>query len=88
MTPDTDYPDVPDRIARPSARAILLGVVGVLLAGAAVALAGLLAGGADLSQIAPEKVAVSTQHGQLGTLPLHDEKPMKGIGKGVRGVTP
>jgi hypothetical protein len=85
VTPDTDDPDAPDRIARPSGRAILLGVIGVLFAGAAVAVAGFLAGGTGAVGIAPEAVGVSTQHGQLGTFPLHDEKPMKAIGKGIPG---
>jgi hypothetical protein len=85
VTPDTDDPDAPDRIARPSGRAILLGVFGVLIAGAAVAVAGFLAGGSDVSRTAPDAVGVSTQSGQLGTLPLHDEKPMKQIGKGLPG---
>ena len=85
MTPDTDDPDAPDRIARPSGRAILLGVIGVLFAGAAVAVAGFLAGGTDLSRTAPDAVGLNTQSGQLGTFPLHDEKPMKAIGKGVPG---
>ena len=88
MTPDTDSPDAPDRIARPSGRAILLGVVGVLFAGAAVAAAGFLAGGADVSRVAPDAVGVDTQHGQLSTFPLHDEKPMKGIGKGTHEPGP
>jgi hypothetical protein len=86
VTPDTDSPDAPDRIARPSGRAILLGAIGVLVAGAAVAAAGFLAGGADFSRVAPEAVGVDTQHGQLNTFPLHDEKPMKGIGKGAHGT--
>jgi len=85
VTPDTDDPDAPDRIARPSGRAILLGVIGVLFAGAAVAVAGFLAGGTDLSRTAPDAVGLSTQSGQLGTFPLHDEKPMKAIGKGMPG---
>ncbi|MDP9026274.1 MAG: hypothetical protein M3N46_01805 [Actinomycetota bacterium] len=85
MTPDTDDPDAPDRIARPSGRAILLGVIGVLVAGVAVAVAGFLAGGTDLTRTAPDAVGVSTQSGQLTTFPLHDEKPMKAIGKGTRG---
>jgi hypothetical protein len=83
VTPDTDDPDAPDRIARPSGRAILLGVIGLLFAGAAVAVAGFLAGGTNVVGTAPEAVGVSTQYGQLGTFPLHDEKPMKAIGKGV-----
>jgi hypothetical protein len=85
VTPDTDDPDAPDRIARPSGRAILLGVIGVLFAGVAVAVAGFLAGGTDLSRSAPDAVGINTQSGQLGTFPLHDEKPMKRIGKGVPG---
>jgi hypothetical protein len=88
VTPDTDDPDAPDRIARPSGRAILLGVIGVLFAGAAVAVAGFLAGGSDLSRAAPDAVGLNTQSGQLGTFPLHDEKPMKAIGKGMPGATP
>lgn len=85
VTPDTDDPDAPDRIARPSGRAILLGIFGVLFAGAAVAVAGFLAGGTDFSRSAPDAVGVNTQSSQLGTFPLHDEKPMKRIGKGMPG---
>ena len=79
VTPDTG---VPDRIPRPSRRAIVLGAVGVLVAGAAVAAVGFFGAPAPASNLAPQAV-VNTQSGQLGTLPLHDEKPMRAIGKGV-----
>ncbi|MEO6532945.1 MAG: hypothetical protein ABIO06_05150 [Pseudolysinimonas sp.] len=78
MTPDTG---VPDRIPRLSRRAIVLGAVGVLAAGAAVAAIGFFGAPAPASTEAPQ--AVNTHSGQLGTLPLHDEKPMRAIGKGV-----
>jgi hypothetical protein len=86
VTPDTDDPDAPDRLPRPSGLTLAVGVLGVLLAGAAVAVAGFLAGGTHAARIAPEAVGIDTQHGQLGTFPLHDEKPMKAIGKGVAGL--
>ncbi|CAN5479029.1 hypothetical protein BH10ACT6_BH10ACT6_13010 [soil metagenome] len=85
MTPDPDDPDAPDRLVRPSGLTIAIGVLGVLLAGAAVAIAGFLAGGTNVARTPPDAVGVDTQHGQLGTFPLHDEKPMKAIGKGVVG---
>lgn len=66
----------------------MLGTISVLLAGAAVAFVGFLAAGADISRIAPGAIGINTQSGQLGTLPLHDEKPMKAIGKGVPGSLP
>lgn len=87
VTPDSDSPEAPDRMPRPSRRALVLGAVGVLLAGAVVAAAGFLAGGANVARIAPEGAGVNTQHGQLDTFSLHDEKPMKAIGKGVRETT-
>jgi len=59
----------------------VLGAVGVLVAGAAVAAIGFFGAPAPATTVAPE--AVNTQSGQLGTLPLHDEKPMRAIGKGV-----
>lgn len=55
----------------------------MLLAAAAVAAAGFVSAGGVTVVPAPEAGGVGTQSGQLGTLPLHDEKPMKGIGKGV-----
>lgn len=61
----------------------MLGAVGVLAAGAAVAVIGFFGAPAAAPTLAPE--AVNTQSGQLGTLPLHDEKPMRAIGKGVAG---
>jgi hypothetical protein len=60
----------------------VLGAVGVLVAGAAVAAIGFFGAPAPATTLAPEAV-VNTQSGQLGTLPLHDEKPMRAIGKGV-----
>jgi hypothetical protein len=83
VTPDTDDPDAPDRIPRPSGLTIAIGVFGVLLAGAAVAVAGFLAGGTNVARNVPEAVGLNTQSGQLDTFPLHDEKPMKAIAKGV-----
>jgi ferric-dicitrate binding protein FerR (iron transport regulator) len=83
VTPDSDSPEAPDRMPRPSRRALALGAAGVLLAGAVVAAAGFLAGGANAERIPPEGARVNTQHGQLDTFSLHDEKPMKAIGKGV-----
>ena len=59
----------------------MLGSVGVLVAGAAVAAIGFFGAPTPAPTLAPE--AVDTQSGQLGTLPLHDEKPMRAIGKGV-----
>jgi hypothetical protein len=59
----------------------VLGAVGVLVAGTAVAAVGFFAAPAPATTLSPE--AVTTQSGQLGTLPLHDEKPMRAIGKGV-----
>ncbi len=79
MTPDTGETD---RIPRPSGRTIALGIVGVLLAGAAVAVFGFFGAHAPGSQPAPQ-VAMNTQSGQLHTFPLHDEKPMRAIGKGI-----
>jgi hypothetical protein len=79
VTPDTG---LPDRIPRLSRRAIVLGAVGVLVAGAAVATVGFFGAPAPATTEAPQAV-VNTQSGQLGTLPLHDEKPMRAIGKGV-----
>ncbi|MEO6115679.1 MAG: hypothetical protein ABIP33_04785, partial [Pseudolysinimonas sp.] len=67
---------------RPSRRVIVLGSIGVLVAGAAVATVGFFGAPAPATTLAPEAV-VNTQSGQLGTLPLHDEKPMRAIGKGV-----
>jgi hypothetical protein len=60
----------------------LLGAVGVLAAGTAVAAIGFFGAPAPATTSPPEAV-VNTQSGQLGTLPLHDEKPMRAIGKGV-----
>ncbi len=88
MTPDSLSPDLPDRMARPSRRAVVLGSFVLLLAGAAVASVGFIAAGADVSQIVPNAIVLNTGTGQLGTLPLHDEKPMKAIGKGVPGRSP
>ena len=60
----------------------MLGAVGVLVASAAVAAVGFFGAPTPESRLAPQAV-VNTQSGQLGTLPLHDEKPMRAIGKGV-----
>ena len=60
----------------------MLGAVGVLAAGAAVAAIGFFGAPAPATTLAPEAVT-HPQSGQLGTLPLHDEKPMRAIGKGV-----
>ena len=60
----------------------MLGAAGVLVAGAAVAAVGFFGAPAPATTLAPEAVT-TTQSGQLGTLPLHDEKPMRAIGKGV-----
>ncbi len=60
----------------------MLGAVGVLVAGVAVAAAGFFGAPTPASTLAPQAV-INTQSGQLGTLPLHDEKPMRAIGKGV-----
>ena len=60
----------------------MLGAVGVLVAGAAVAVVGFFGAPAPQPTLAPEAV-VTPQSQQLGTLPLHDEKPMRAIGKGV-----
>ena len=60
----------------------MLGAAGVLVAGAAVAAVGFFGAPAPASTLAPEAI-VNTQSGQLDTLPLHDEKPMRAIGKGV-----
>ena len=78
VTPDTG---IPDRIPRLSRRAIVLGAVGVLAASGVVAAVGFF--GAPSPATTPAPQAVNTQSGQLGTLPLHDEKPMRAIGKGV-----
>ena len=78
VTPDTGGTD---RIPRPSRRAIVLGAAGMLVAGTAVATVGFFAAPAPAPTVVPQ--AVDPQGGQLGTLPLHDEKPMRGIGKGV-----
>jgi hypothetical protein len=59
----------------------VLGAVGMLVAGAAVATVGFFGAPAPVPTVAPQ--AVNTPSGQLGTLPLHDEKPMRAIGKGV-----
>jgi hypothetical protein len=59
----------------------VLGAVGVLVAGAAVAAIGFF--GAPGPSTSLPAVAINTQSSQLGTLPLHDEKPMRAIGKGV-----
>ncbi len=80
MTPDTGETD---RIPRSSRRAIALGILGVLLAGAAVAVLGFSGAHTPSSQRAPHVVAINTQSGQLHTYSLHDEKPMRAIGKGV-----
>lgn len=88
VTPDSDSPENLDDPPRPSRRAIALGALGVLAAGAAVAVAGFTGGGGTPSPVTPQAVGVDTQHGQLDTYPLHDEKPMRAIGKGVPGVTP
>jgi hypothetical protein len=80
VTPDTG---APERAPRPSARAIVLGAVGVLAAGSAVAALGFFAAKAQPSMSPSDRVAIGTHSGQLGTLPLHDEKPMRAIGKGV-----
>ena len=60
----------------------MLGAVGVLAAGAAVATVGFFGAPTPATTQAPQAV-INTQSGQLGTLPLHDEKPMRAIGKGV-----
>ena len=60
----------------------MLGAVGVLAAGAAVAAIGFFGAPAPASKLAPQAV-INTQSGQLDTFPLHDEKPMRAIGKGV-----
>jgi hypothetical protein len=60
----------------------VLGAFGVLVAGAMVAAIGFFGAPTPASTLAPQAV-VNTQSGQLGTLPLHDEKPMRAIGKGV-----
>jgi hypothetical protein len=78
VTPDTGETD---RFPRPSRRAIVLGAVGMLIAGSAVATVGFFAAPMPAPTVAPQ--AVDPQSGQLGTLPLHDEKPMRAIGKGV-----
>ncbi|MEP6843521.1 MAG: hypothetical protein ABJA11_08365 [Pseudolysinimonas sp.] len=79
MTPDTG---IPDRIPRLSRRAIVLGAVGVLAAGTVVAAIGFFGVPAPATTFA-QQVVVNTQSGQLTTYPLHDEKPMRAIGKGV-----
>jgi hypothetical protein len=53
----------------------------MLIAGSAVATVGFFAAPMPAPTVAPQ--AVDPQSGQLGTLPLHDEKPMRAIGKGV-----
>lgn len=87
VTPDSDLPeDLPetsDRLPRLSRRAIVLGSVGVLAAGAAVAAAGFFGAGGAMPRTAPEAASVDIPTGQLGTLSLHDEKTMRAIGKGV-----
>jgi len=60
----------------------VLGAVGVLVAGAAVAAVGFFGAPVPAATFA-QHAAVNTQNGQLGTFPLHDEKPMRAIGKGV-----
>jgi hypothetical protein len=87
VTPDSDSPDAPDRITRPSRRAIALGVVGVLAAGVVVAVAGFL-GAPTASSTAPQSERLSTHSGQLTTYPLHDEKEMRRLAKGVPAVSP
>jgi len=59
----------------------VLGAVGVLVAGSAVAAVGFFGAPAPATTLSPQ--AVTPQSSQLGTLPLHDEKPMRAIGKGV-----
>jgi hypothetical protein len=90
VTPHSETPDseAADNNPRLSRRAIALGSVGVLAAGAAVAAAGFLGGSSAVPREAPQAGGTDsgggqTQQGQLGTLPLHDEKPMRAIGKGV-----
>jgi hypothetical protein len=61
----------------------VLGALGVLLAGALVAALGFFGAHSPSSHLAPDVVAISTQSGQLHTFALHDEKPMRAIGKGV-----
>jgi ferric-dicitrate binding protein FerR (iron transport regulator) len=85
VTPDSESPDPTDRATRPSLRALALGSAGVLVAGAAVAVAGFLAGGGTPAAIVPQAASLNTQHGQLDTYALHDEKPMRAIAKGVAG---
>ncbi len=60
----------------------MLGALAVLVGGAAVAAVGFFGAHVPAAEVAPQAV-VNTQSGQLGTLPLHDEKPMRAIGKGV-----
>jgi len=64
----------------------VLGAAGVLAAGAAVATIGYLSVPVPSTTVSPQAGDSGngqTQSGQLGTLPLHDEKPMRAIGKGV-----
>lgn len=61
----------------------MLGAVGVLVAAAAVAAVGFVGAHGATAQQPPEVAAISTQSGQLPTFALHDEKPMRAIGKGV-----
>jgi hypothetical protein len=75
-------------MTRPSLRALALGVVGVLAAGAVVAVAGFLAGGGTPAALVPDAAGLNTQDGQLSTYSLQDEKPMRAIAKGVPGETP
>ncbi len=60
----------------------MLGAVGVLVAGAVVAAVGFFGAPAPATTLAPQAI-INTQSGQLDTFPLHDEKPMRAIGKGV-----
>lgn len=60
----------------------MLGAAGVLAASTAVAAIGFFGAPVPATTVGPEAVT-GTQSGQLGTLPLHDEKPMRAIGKGV-----
>ncbi len=62
----------------------MLGAAGVLAAGAIVAAFGFFGAAPAATTLAPQAV-INPQSGQLGTLPLHDEKPMRAIGKGVAG---
>ena len=82
MTPDTG---VLDRNPRPPRRTVVFGAAVVLAAGVAVAAVGFLAAPVPAPVSSQQAAGADTQNGQLTTYPLHDEKPMRMIGKGVPG---